>query len=302
MDLVDAHMHLWDTARFTYPWFAGDPRLDRAFLPAHYRQQVSEPASLVFVEAACLPEQGLAEVDWVITQAEASGLPIHAVVAAAHVDDPMTLSAVLDALQQRPLVRGVRRGLYDTPAEQILSAGFRAGLAEVARRDLTFDVSGHWDQLETFAEAAATVPELVVVLDHVGKPPVAAGWDSPQREGWSRGLRALARRENAVLKLSGLIPETPASLDLESAVRPFLAHALEVFGPQRCLLGSDWPMSTSAPGPRGILAWQHLVLHASGLDPAERTAVAAATARATYHLPTPMSTGPARPGPPPTSP
>lgn len=285
VDIVDSHMHVWDPQRFTYPWFAGDTRLDRPYLPQDYRAQVPAPTSLVFVEAACLPQQSLAEVRWVLSQARETGLPVHAVVAAAPLDEPAALAVWWEEIDTHPLVRGARRGVYGTPDDVVLGADFGAGLRQVADRGLAFDVSGHWNQLATFAQAAEAVPDLLVVVDHVGKPHVAAGWDSEERHGWSQGLQRLAAREDAVLKLSGLVPETPAHLDLEDAVRPFVQHALDLFGPQRCMVGSDWPMSTSEPGPRGVAAWQHLVLDGSGLDPAERAAVASGTARRTYRLP-----------------
>lgn len=164
------------------------------------------------------------------------------------------------------------------------SAGFREGLRQTAAQGWVFDVSGHWSQLTDVAAAAEQVPELVLVVDHVGKPPVAAGWESEDTAGWVEGMRRLAERPNAVVKLSGLVPQTPAELELREATAPFLAYVLEVFGPQRSMLGSDWPMSTSEPRARGIAAWQSLVLDATGLAPAERTAIAAGTARKTYGL------------------
>jgi L-fuconolactonase len=285
-DVVDSHMHLWDTTRFSFPWFAGDPRLDRPYLPEDYLAQVPDPGDLVFVEAACRPEQALAEVDFIEEQVAATGLPIRAVVAAVPVEDAAAREVHFADLTQRPQVRGVRRGLYGAAPDLMGSAGFREGLRQTAAQGWVFDVSGHWSQLADVAAAAEGVPELVLVVDHVGKPPVAAGWESEDTAGWVEGMRRLAERPNAVVKLSGLVPETPADLELGEATAPFLAHVLEVFGPERCMLGSDWPMSTSEAGPRGVLAWQSLVLDDTGLAAGERGAVASGTARRVYCLST----------------
>jgi L-fuconolactonase len=285
-DVVDSHMHLWDTTRLSYPWFAGVARLDRPYLPEHYRAQVPEPGDLVFVEAACRPEQALTEVAFIEEQTRDSGLPIAAIVAAVPVEDTAAREEHFAVLSQREVVRGVRRGLYGAPSDLVTGAGFREGLRATAEAGWVFDVSGHWSQLADVATAAEHVPEVVLVVDHVGKPPVAAGWDSADTTGWAEGMRRLAERPNAVVKLSGLVPETPPGLDLHGATAPFLHHVLDLFGPQRCMLGSDWPLSTSEPGPRGILAWQTIVLDSTGLSPQERAAVAADTARAVYRLPT----------------
>lgn len=263
--------------------------MDRPYLPSDYLDQVPHPDELIFVEAACRPEQALAEVAWVQEQVRSSGLPVTAIVAAVPVEDPAARAAHLADLQDRPLVRGVRRGLYGAAPELLAGAAFRQGLREVAEAGFVFDVSGHWSQLVAVADAVEEVPELVVVVDHVGKPPVAQGWESPDTQGWKEGMARLAEHPDVAVKLSGLVPETPAELDLQAATAPFLQHVLEVFGPRRCMLGSDWPMSTSRPGPRGVSAWQSIVLDSTGLSAPERAAVAAGTARTVYGVPAPAA-------------
>ncbi len=131
-------------------------------------------------------------------------------------------------------------------------------------------------QLPACAEAAATLPGLTFVLDHLGKPPVAAGALDP----WASGLRALAALPNTVAKLSGLLTEADPGSWSVAGLRPYADTALDVFGPDRLMYGSDWPVCTQ-------VAAYHQVINISaeltaGLDEREKEAVLARTASRVY--------------------
>ena len=284
VDVVDAHVHLWHPGRLRYDWFAGDPALDRPFLTGDLPRGRTGVTSVVFVEAGCHPDEGLEEVEWVERQAEASPLPIDAVVAFAPIERSVDRRRWLDALTERSRVRGVRRLLFQESDDVLLGAPLIEGLADVAGRGLTFDLGVNWRQLSTAAEMVSRVPGLQVVLDHVGDPPLASGWSSPDSRIWADGLGRLARADTVHVKLSGLAPATPPSVELGLGVGPFLRHALETFGPNRCMVGSDWPRSTNTDDDRGYDAWFDLVLNQTGLDRHERAAVAAMTARRFYRI------------------
>jgi L-fuconolactonase len=284
VDVVDTHLHLWDPRRLHYDWFAGDPALDRPFLAEDLPAGRTGVRSAVFVEAGCHPDEGLEEVEWVETQAETSPLPIDAVVAFAPIERPVDRRRWLDAVAKRSRVRGVRRLLFREPDDVLLGSLLTEGLADVAARDLTFDLGVNWRQLTTAAEMVNRVPGLRVVLDHVGDPPVASGWNSLESRDWADGLGRLALLDQVHVKLSGLAPGTPSSAELGPAVAPFLRHALEAFGPDRCMVGSDWPRSTHSADDRGYEAWFDLVLNQTGLDRHERATVAATTARRFYGI------------------
>lgn len=278
--VIDGHLHLWDPGHLDYPWLAGELR--RPFLQADLNLGGSGVTDAVFVQADCLPAQGWREARWVSSLA--GGAPrIAGIVAFAPVERGAAVRDDLDRLRTLPLVRGVRRNLQDEPDEFLRADAVVDGLRAVAAAGLTFDACVTWRQLPLLARLTARVPELVVVVDHLGKPPVLAGLDSAAGRRWRGDLSRLAARDNIAVKLSGLAPETRAGADLAALSRPFLDAAIEVFGPRRCLVGSDWPISAVIPEHRAYDRWFHLVL--DQLEPRERAAVARGTARRVYALP-----------------
>jgi L-fuconolactonase len=255
MHVLDSHLHLWDPAVLDYDWLAGDLR--RRFGPgelaaATRSDEEGTTWGFVAVQAECAPEQSLAEVDWISGLAAEAG--VRGIVARAALEQGSAVRDDLAALASRPLVRGVRRLLQDEPAGFARQPAFVAGAREVARAGLVFDACVRAPQLDDVVALADAVPELAIVLDHLGKPQVGSP-AVPGRvdgAGWAAALRSLAERPNVVVKLSGLPAESagdwsPAQLD------PFLEVALDAFGPTRLMFGTDWPVS------RGPLAWRDYV-------------------------------------------
>jgi L-fuconolactonase len=270
---VDAHVHLWDTERLHYPWLDDVPlprRVDAAALIA----AAGPGTGFVLVQADCVGEQGLAEIAWLSEQAAL--LPeVLGIVGYAPLHSPVATAAHLRALRRFPLVVGVRRLIQDEPPGFTSRPGLRAGVALLAAEDLVFDLCVREPQLGEVVDLVRATPEVRFVLDHLGKPRVGA---DPTR--WRRDLRALADLPNVVAKLSGLMTEIIPGTGAADDVRPYLEYALAVFGPQRCLFGSDWPVLTLA----GSYAhWRDTVLDAvAGLSEAEVEAVLHGNARALY--------------------
>ena len=121
-------------------------------------------------------------------------------------------------------------------------------------------------QIGDLAALAQRYPDLRIVLDHAGKPPIAAG----AFEGWAQAIASLAENENVFCKLSGLWTEAGEDTSPD-ATRPWVAQLLESFGSQRLMWGSDWPVLELAGSYRGWLAHcEELLAH---LDLNERTAI-----------------------------
>ncbi len=279
MRVLDGHLHLWDPSVLDYEWLEG--RLLRSFGPAELGDALADaPAAeygFVFVQAECAPEQTLAEVDWVA----ALDVPVRGIVSRAPLEDPDETEVLLGELANRPRVVGVRRLLQSEPDAFAEASGFRASARLVADAGLTFDACVRWPQLPAVTVLADAVPELTIVLDHLGKPQVGARDASAPADGtpWSAALRDLARRPNVACKLSGLPAESAGEWDA-AQLRPFLDVALDAFGPDRLLFGGDWPVSV----PLG--RWVDTVV--SWLDDRvgepERDAVLAANAERVYRL------------------
>ncbi|MCO8277760.1 amidohydrolase family protein [Actinoplanes sp. TRM 88003] len=262
--LIDAHLHLWDPDVLDYPWLTGP--LDRAFRPADLDTGGLELAGAVFVEAGVRADQSLAEVSWV--ESLAQDWPVlAAIVAQAPLDQGQAAAPLLRELAGRPLVRGVRHNVQGAPAGRVLCSEHVTGVRLLADLGLTADLSIDGVQLPEVTELVRLVPEVTFVLDHVGKP-------SAQWQPWADDLARLAAHPNVTVKLSGLA--TTAGADLER-IRAQLSHAVATFGVDRCLAGSDWPISSSTIDYRVWMA--EVSTAAGGLDHLSDTA------RRVYRLP-----------------
>ena len=223
MRVLDSHLHLWDPEVLTYIWLEGPMAYRFADLELeHARLGLAEPERSVFVQAETIEDDFLAEVDWVAGLAPALG--IVGIVAGVRLDRGTDTVAHLEGLLAEPLVVGVRHNLQGEPDGLAVSAAFVTGAREVAARDLSFDVCVRESQLPDIARLAGAIPELRLVLDHLGKPAVgtAASPLAPSAE-WARDLTELARHANAFCKLSGLPGEA----------------------------GGDWPVSVIGPAEDG---------------------------------------------------
>src|SRR5689334_12811074 len=208
---VDAHVHYWDPRVLEYAWLPD--ALARPFLPADYEGE----ARIVVVEADCT---GGDELGWLRS-----------------LDDPRIAGIVAhvpleDGAEVPDGVAGVRRLLQGRP-----DALFEAVAPGVRGLAVPFDACVTHDQLPRLIGLARACPDTAIVLDHLGKPVIGV------LEPWRSQLAELAAMEHVVCKLSGLTTEAGPGWT-EEALRPYLEHALDVFGPERCLLGSDWPVAS----------------------------------------------------------
>jgi L-fuconolactonase len=227
--VIDAHIHFWDPRRLHYAWL--EPPLDRPFLPGAVHAE-----GFVFVQADCRDDEAWAEVEWVSELAEHH--PILGIVAYA----PVHRRADLAPLAAHPLIVGVRKLLQGEPDALLASDALVAGVRALAEHALTFDACVTHEQLPFVTRLAARCPEVTIVLDHLGKPDIRGHRLDP----WRADLEALAAHANVVCKLSGLTTEADHAAWTPDDVAPYLAHALDCFGRERCLFGSDWPVATLA--------------------------------------------------------
>lgn len=263
MGIVDAHVHVWDTGRIEYPWLADAPHLADRRLPADLDDAGGRIARWIFIEADAAPGAALTEarevdaLDW-------PGL----VAIVAHAD--LTDSAVDDRLAELsriPRVRGIRHLLQVLPDARPWPTGLRAGFAALAGRGLSFDACVRWEQLPALVDELEEAPPLAVVLDHLGKPPVDEGLRSAAGRAWLQGMRLFSALPGSTVKLSGLPAEASTTESLMRNAPEFVRAALDMFGADRCMFGSDWPVSTVGTDAG---AWVDLVTEAAaGYDVAE---------------------------------
>ncbi|WP_115786802.1 amidohydrolase family protein [Arthrobacter silvisoli] len=240
--MIDAHLHLWNIDGGGYGWLGPQHgALFRSFGPAEAGHELASSA----VRGAVLVQADDTLADTEAMLAVADGNPwVLGVVGWIPVERPADAEAQLARLAAHPRFRGVRHLVHDDPRDGFLElAPVRDSLRLLASQGLAFDVPDAFPRhLGATVRLARELPELTVVLDHLGKPPLGAGVDSEPMARWRADFRGFAALPNAVAKLSGLhlagVPYTAAVL------RPLWEEALKAFGPARLMIGGDWPVST----------------------------------------------------------
>jgi L-fuconolactonase len=277
---VDAHHHVWDLTVRDQAWITGAALrpLRRNFTLADL-EPLARAAGVdrtVLVQTVTVPE----ETPELLALAAGSG-PVAGVVGWADLTRP-DVADELARLRELPggsRLKGIRHQVQgERDPAWLLRPGVRRGLAAVAAAGLVYDLLVLPHQLPACIRAAADHPGLTFVLDHLGKPPVAAARTEP----WATSVRALAALPNTVCKLSGLVTEAdPASWTVDD-LRPYAGTVLDAFGPHRLMFGSDWPVCTQAASYGEVLATAAELT--AGLSAAERTAVFETTAARVYRL------------------
>jgi L-fuconolactonase len=280
MSRVDAHHHVWDLSVRDQAWLAGEP-----FAPIRRSFGVGDLAP----EAAAAGVTATVVVQTVPDPAETPELlqlaVDHDLVAAVTGWVDLTSPSVRDelaALLAGPggdYLRAIRHLVQDEADPQWLCrSDVRRGLRAVADAGLVYELLVKPHQLPAAIGTVGDLPDAAFVLDHLAKPLVAEGVLEP----WRTDFQALARHANVTCKLSGLVTEADWTQWTVEDLRPYVDVALESFGPERLLFGSDWPVCLLASSyARWVEATDDLL---GGLSAAERDAVTGANARRLYHI------------------
>jgi predicted TIM-barrel fold metal-dependent hydrolase len=245
LPIVDAHVHLWELPQFPRPWLKTLPALNRPFGLADYQQQTRglPITGMVYVETDVAPSHALLEAQWAVSLAQTDAR-LQGVVAAAPVERGLQVRPYLEALAALgPLVKGVRRNLQgELDPNFCLREDFVTGVRLLGAFGFSFDLCIRHDQLPMVTSLVGECPDILFVLDHLGKPAIRDG----RLEPWHDQVAALAALPNVVCKLSGLVTEADWNGWRSDDLAPYIAQALTVFGPSRVLFASDWPVLTLA--------------------------------------------------------
>lgn len=266
--LVDSHVHFYDTERLSYPWLAGIPAIAGSHLPSDFDRARGAVAvgKIVFVEVDGAPQENLAEARFATGLASADQR-IAGIIARAPLERGAAAAAELTALARLRLVCGIRRVLQaEADPEFCLRPDFLAGVRLLARYEWPFDVCVYHRQLGAVTELARRCPEVVFMLDHIGKPAIKAG----ESADWKRSIDALARLPNVFCKISGVITEADPVRWSEAAVRPWIEHVLARFGFARVMFGGDWPVLELAGTYERWVAVLDRILERTGADDLQR--------------------------------
>lgn len=233
---IDSHLHVWELARGGYDWLTpvsgalyadftaeaaaaslATRAIDRAVL---VQAQDSRPETDYLLSLASLHPWVLGVVGWV------------------DLDHPAVARRQLTESAAHPQFVGVRTLLHTDPRTDLLERpAVRESLRAVAAHGLPFDVPDAWPRhLPQLPGLAAGIPELTVVINHLGKPPRGRA----ELLAWRDTLALVAARPNVVAKVSGL--RTPGANYSAATLAEIWEIALDLFGADRLMWGSDWPM------------------------------------------------------------
>jgi L-fuconolactonase len=237
---IDSHQHFWRYTPDEYGWIDESMQaLRRDFLPDDLKPELKRcgvDASIVV--QAC---HTLDETRWLL-QLAADDPQVAGVIGWVDLRSVDVRAQLLEFAGNSKLV-GVRHVVQAEPNDRfLLQPEFLRGVATLEEFGLTYDILIYTKHLPVAAEFVSRFPRQRFVLDHLAKPPIKA----QQFQPWESGIRALAKFQNVFCKLSGLVTEADWKVWKPEHVTPFLDVAFDAFGPERLMIGSDWPVCTVA--------------------------------------------------------
>jgi L-fuconolactonase len=276
MMIIDAHHHVWDPGSRAHAWLADLPALQRRF----GLDDFAEVSAAEKVSASVLVQvlADTSETEEFLALA-ARGNVVAAVVGWADLAGPdvATELARLRGLPGGGQLAGIRHQVQDEPDPGWLDRPeVRRGLRAVGAAGLCYDLLVRPGQLAAALRVAGDLDGVSFVLDHGGKPAIAAGLVEP----WARQVAELARRPNVTCKLSGLVTEAAPEWE-PGQIAPYAGWLLDCFGPGRLMFGSDWPVCTLAATYGQVVALARALL-GGRLSAGETDAVFSQNAAAVY--------------------
>jgi len=274
--MIDAHQHFWQVGRFDYPWMSSDLGvLYRDYLPEDLAPILAQNGveKTVLVQAS----NSVAESRWLLELADANSF-IAGVVGWVDLTSA-EVEAQLDELSAHPKFKGVRHLVESEPDDAwLVQPAVLSGLQRLSSYGLSYDLLVHTRHLQYVPQVAESCPELRLVIDHLAKPPIARN----EIKEWARALKPVARYPNIHCKLSGLVTEANWTSWQTSDLRPFVDCVLELFGAERIMFGSDYPVCLLAASYERVLeSFQELLKYLSDTD---RDKIFSQNAAAFYRL------------------
>jgi L-fucono-1,5-lactonase len=273
---IDSHQHFWKYNPVEYGWIDDTMRaIRRDFLPEHLRAEIMAAGvdGVISVQA----RQNPAETQWLLNLAAEHDF-IKGVVGWVELVSP-NVGAELERFASNPKLKSVRHVVQGEPDDHfILRSDFNRGIRKLRRFLLAYDILIFERHLPQTIQFVSAHPNQIFVLDHVAKPRIKENIFEP----WNKNIRELAKRPNVYCKISGMATEADCSHWTEPQLRRYFDVALEAFGPQRLMFGSDWPVCLVACR---YARWHQLVPRwISQLSPDEQNRILGGTAIEAYKL------------------
>ncbi|MEK8127561.1 amidohydrolase family protein [Paenibacillus filicis] len=274
---IDAHQHYWKVERGDYGWLTPEQGiLYRDYGPDELCPELAQQQMERTIVVQAAPTVGETRYLLELCEREES---LAGVVGWVDLEDD-GVERLLDELARSPYFKGVRPMLQDLEDDAyILRSQVLRSLSLLAERGLTLDILVRPRHLPYVAEMLERVPELAAVVDHIAKPAIAGG----ELEPWLSGLEKVASHPQVFCKLSGLVTEADLAHWTDADIRPYVTEVCRLFGPERLMFGSDWPVCLLAASYGEVAALLERLLPDSWGE-AERAAVFGGNAARFYRI------------------
>jgi len=275
---IDAHQHFWHPARGDYGWMPeNDPIISLPYSPADLAEYLSASniSQTVLVQAA----PSSAETEYLLGIADATP---HVAKVVGWIDfEDATQIDTLHRFAAHPKFAGVRPMIQDIDDDNwMLRDDIQWAYQAIVDLDLTFDCLGFPQHLNNFNTLLCQYPTMRTVIDHCMKPQFRHHSEE-NFNSWASGMTTLAKQTNAYCKLSGLVTESDSDWSA-ATLKPYTDHVLSVFGAQRVMWGSDWPVVRLRCE---YVDWYRLAQElTSGLSSTDQQAVFSTTASRFYRI------------------
>ena len=242
--IVDTHLHLWDLNRFRLPWIGKQSPLAHNFVMKDFLAATKglHVVKAVYMEVDVEVGQQRAEAEYVFEICRQNNTPLKAAVISGRPasDD---FRKYLEGFKRNPFLKGVRQVLHGegTPAGFCLAPNFVRGIRLLGDMGLSFDLCMRSGELADGIKLIEACPNTRFILDHCGNMNV----QSNDRTQWQRDMERMARANNVVCKVSGIVASARPKKWTAAELAPIVNHTLNTFGPDRVMFGGDWPVCTT---------------------------------------------------------
>jgi L-fuconolactonase len=276
--IIDSHQHFWKLdLPFEYGWLYESQHkpICRDFLPADLKAHLlaTGVTKTVFVQT----QHNIAENRWVLEMTKD-----HDFIAGVVGWVDLASESCEDQLSEfvgNPKFVGIRHVTQAEPDDNfIVRPDILRGLKVLQKHQVPFDLLFFTQHLKHAATLAATLPDLPMVIDHLSKPKIK----DQNIHDWSLELRRAAKFSNVYCKLSGMVTEADWEKWKPADLKPYVEIALEAFGPERCMFGSDWPVCELAGSYETVFSTLRELTQT--LSPTEQNLIFGETAKRFYRL------------------
>ncbi|MFC1633929.1 amidohydrolase family protein [Planctomycetota bacterium] len=249
--IIDTHQHLWNLSQFRLPWLRPGEELTRDYTMADYHEATKGLGitKAIYMEVAVAPEQKSAEAKHIIKVCQDQSNPTCAAVIGGLILEDSFKNYILQ-FKDNPYIKGVRHGLNNP--KQLEDNRLIQNLRLLGSLNMSFDLLVPPRLIGEAAKLVEQCGDTKFILDHCGNADPLAfdphlDWGrKPQHDAdqWKRHVDTLAKQTNVICKISGIIARVPKGKASAEVLSPIVMHCLDVFGPDRVVFGSDWPVCT----------------------------------------------------------